>query len=67
MTEWFGRCVTASGIGPLTYKQAMTLVKIIAWASAHDDCDVTKDEAKDLCRAIQYTFSTSPKKEEAEG
>lgn len=50
-----------TGIGLLTYRQACTLMKIIAWACKHEDCDVTQDEAKELCTAIQYRTNTRPK------
>ena len=52
-----------SGIGPLTYRQACTLIKIIAWVCKHEDCDVTEDEAKELCTSIQYLSNTRPKEE----
>ena len=55
---------TPSGIGPLTHKQALTLTKIIVWASTHEDCDVTQDEAKELCKSIQYMSTTRPEEEE---
>lgn len=50
-----------SGIGPLTYKQACTLVKIIGWACKHEDCDVTVEDGMDLCKAIQYFSNTRSK------
>ena len=43
-----------TGIGLFTYRQACTLMKIIAWACKHEDCGVTQDEAKELCDAIQH-------------
>ena len=55
--------ITCSGIGPLSYKQACTLIKIIGWVCKHEDCDVTEDDAKELCKAVQY-FSNNSHKEE---
>lgn len=57
---------TWSGIGTLTHKQALTLTKIIVWASTHEDCDVTQDEAKELCKSIQYISITRPEEEAEE-
>ena len=53
-----------TGLAPLTYTQACTLIRIIVWACKHDDCPVTIEEGKDLCKAIQYISSTRPKEEE---
>ena len=58
---------TWSGIGPLSYKQACTLIKIISWVCKHEDCDVTEEEGMDLCTAIQYLSNTRPKDKEVEG
>lgn len=58
--------ITVSGIGPLTYKQACTLIKIIGWACKHEDCDATEEEGKNLCKAIQYLSNTRPKEEKSD-